>query len=73
MNQTIRDIIKNNHMINQYLKEESYEYQYLYRDASYIKKIEKHAKRKYHGTGIDKITRLKNNLDFINTFMSVLE
>lgn len=73
MNQNIRNIIKNNQMINQYLKEESYEYKYLYRDESYIKEIEKHAKRKYQGTSIDKINRLKNNLEFIKTFMSVIE
>lgn len=73
MNHMIREKINNNRMINQYLKEESYEYKYLYRDSSYINNIEKNAKKKYEGTSIDKINKLKNNLEFIKLFMSVLE
>ena len=66
-------IIKNNPMIKQFLREESYHYKYLYRDDNYIKKVEQLAKEKYGLTISNKIENFKNTLNLINTFMSVID
>lgn len=66
-------IIKNNPMIKQFLREESYHYKYLYRDDNYIKKVEQLAKEKYGLTVSNKIENFKNTLNLINTFMSVID
>ena len=66
-------IIKNNEMINRFLREESYHYKYLYRDDNYIKEVERLAKIKYKLTVNDKIDNIKNTINLINTFMSVIE
>jgi len=66
-------IIKNDPIINRFLREESYHYKYLYRDDNYIKKVKQLALEKYHLTLNDKIDNLKNNLKLINTFMSVID
>ncbi len=73
MNEETIYIIKNNPMIRQFLKEESYHYKYLYRDDNYIKTIERLAKEKYGLTISNKIENFKNTLNLINAFMSVIE
>ena len=73
MNKELIYIIKNNEMINKFLKEESYNYKYLYRDNTYIKTIENLAKEKYKLTLSDKISNIGNTLTLINTFMSVID
>ncbi len=73
MNEETIYIIKNNPMIRQFLKEESYHYKYLYRDDNYIKTIERLAKEKYGLTITNKIENFKNTLNLINAFMSVIE
>lgn len=73
MNEETIYIIKNNPMIRQFLKEESYHYKYLYRDDNYIKTIERIAKEKYGLTISNKIENFKNTLNLINAFMSVIE
>ena len=73
MSEEIIYIIKNNEIINRFLKEESYHYKYLYRDNNYIKEIERLARMKYKLTIIDKMENFKNIINLINTFMSVIE
>ena len=73
MSEEIIYIIKNNEIINRFLKEESYHYKYLYRDNNYIKTIEKLAKEKYKLTLSDKISNISNTINLINTFMSVID
>ena len=73
MDKEIVNIIRNNPIIYNFLREESYHYKYLYRDPNYIKKIENLAKEKYKLTTVDKIERLKDNINLINTFLSVIE
>ena len=73
MSEDIIYIIKNNEIINRFLKEESIHYKYLYRDNNYIKTIERLAKEKYKLTLSDKISNLNNTLTLINTFMSVID
>ena len=66
-------IIKNNPIINRFLREESYHYKYLYRDDNYIKVVERLAKEKYKLTINDKINNLKDNIKLIKAFMSVID
>ena len=65
--------IKKNKVVYSYLREHSYEYQKLYREDDYYKELEEKAKEYYKERPIDKIERLKNQLELINTFMSVIE
>jgi hypothetical protein len=64
-------IIKNNPIINRFLREESYHYKYLYRDDNYIKIVERKAKEKYKLTITDKLENLKDNLKLIKLFMNI--
>ena len=64
-------IIKNNPIINRFLREESYHYKYLYRDDNYIKIVERKAKKKYKLTITDKLENLKDNLKLIKLFMNI--
>ena len=73
MNEETIYIIKNNPIINRFLREESHYYKYLYRDNNYIKTIERLAKEKYGLTISNKIENIKNTINFINTFMSVID
>ncbi len=73
MNEETIYIIKNNPIINRFLREESYHYKYLYRDNNYIKTIERLAKEKYGLTISNKIENIKNTINLINTFMSVID
>ena len=66
-------IIKNNQIINNLLREESFHYKYLYRDDNYIKELEKKAKEKYKLRLVDKIDNLKNTITLINTFINVID
>lgn len=65
-------IIKTNPIVYNYLRDESIHYKFLYRDPNHIKIIENLAKEKYKLRSIDKIEKLKNNIDLIKTFMDVL-
>ena len=65
--------IKNNKMLYEYLKNNSYHFKELYRDDNYLKKVEYLAKEYYNERGIDKIEKIKNKLDLLNTIMSVID
>lgn len=72
MNLEIFHQIKNNPIIYNYLREDSIHYKYLYRNPNHIKEIEALAKEKYKLRSVDKIEKLKNNIDLIKSFMDVL-
>jgi len=65
--------IRNNPIVYSYLREDSYQYKYLYRNSNYIKEIEAMAKERYQLRGVDRIEKLSNNLDLIRTFMDVFQ
>lgn len=67
------EYIKNTPYIYDFLREESYHYKYLYRDDNYLKTIERLAKEKYKLTLKDKLERLNNSLNLINTFIDVMD
>lgn len=64
--------IRNNPIIYNYLREDSYHYKYLYRNPQHLKKIEELAKERYKLRSVDKIDKLKNNIELLKTFMDVL-
>ena len=69
MSEEVIYIIKNNEIINRFLREESYHYKYLYRDDNYIYEIERLAKEKYKLTTIDKI---QDKINLIKLFIEFL-
>jgi len=64
--------IKNNPLIYNYLREDSYQYKHIFRNDESLKTIENLAKEKYKLRSVDKIEKLKNNIDLIKTFIDVL-
>lgn len=64
--------IRNNPIIYSYLREDSYHYKYIYRNPNHLKTIEGLAKERYKLRSVDKIDKIKNNIDLIKTFMDVL-
>ena len=73
MDKEILNKIRNNPLIYNYLRENSYEYQGLYRDKKYIKEIEKKAKIKYKETIPDKIEKLTEKINLLESFMSIMK
>lgn len=73
MNKELLNKIRSNKLIYSYLREDSSHYKKLLRDPNYIKEVERLAKEFYKETSIDKIERLKDKIDLINTFIGVFE
>ena len=73
MNQKIISIIKNNSMVYRYLRENSYEYLYLFRDDNYIETIEKESKKLYQEPLERKIEKLQKNINIINSFINIMD
>ena len=66
-------IIRSNPNIYKYLRENSYWYKYLYRNPSLIKNLEEEMIKKYKLTTEDKLQRLSNSINIINSFMDVFK
>ncbi len=73
MNQRTISIIKNNSMVYRYLRENSYEYLYLFRDDHYIETIEKESKKLYQEPLERKIEKLQKNINLINSFINIMD
>ena len=73
MNQKTISIIKNNPMIYRYLRENSYEYLYLFRDDNYLETIEKKTKKLYQEPLERKIEKLQKNINLINSFINIMD
>jgi len=69
MSQEILKYIREHPYIYQYLREDSKEYQYLFQDNNYIYELEKKAKEKYKIRFIDKLDKLGNTFQMIQTFL----
>ena len=57
----------------QFLRENSYWYKYLNRSNNYYKEFINDMKNKYKLTTQDKINKVINNINMINTFLDVLK
>ena len=66
-------IIRSNPNIYRYLRENSYWYKYLFRNPNLIKNLEEEMIKKYKLTTEDKLERLSNSMNIINTFMDVFK
>lgn len=73
MNQRTISIIKNNSMVYRYLRENSYEYLYLFRDDNYLETIEKKSKKLYQEPLERKIEKLQKNINLINSFINIMD
>ena len=56
-----------------YLRENSYWYKYLNRSNIYYKEFINNMKKEYKLTTNDKINKIMNNINMINTFLDVLK
>ena len=64
--------IKNNELIYRYLRENSSWYKYLNRSSSYLKQVEEEAKKHFEVRTEDKLRKLSNNIEKVQTFLEIL-
>ncbi len=67
------EVIRNNPIIYQYLRDNSSWYKELNRNSNVVDNILKEAKKYYKVRGIDKLERAIEQIDMITTFMDVLK
>lgn len=65
--------IDNNPNLKRYLKENSYWYNALNRDPSYIKYMEEEMKKKYQLTAEDRLKKMNNNITLIKEFLDIVK
>lgn len=65
--------IKTNESLYRYLREDSSWYKLLNRDRKYLKELESTIKEKYSVSIEDRIKKLSDNIDLVNSFLDVLK
>lgn len=65
--------IRNNKMYKDYLRSHSYWYKILTREPGRISEFENEAKHFYKLTTVDKISRVVDTLELVQSFMSALK
>lgn len=65
--------IKNDKMLQKYIRENSYWYKILNRNPNMINTMVDQMKEKYKLTTADKINNISEKLDLIKTFMNILK
>ncbi len=65
--------IDNNPNLKRYLKENSYWYNILNRNPSYIKFMEEEMRKKYKLTTEDKLKKMNNNITLIKEFLDIIK
>ena len=73
MNLSTQFKIKNNPLLQKYIRENSYRSKYLNRKPNLLTEMEKEMKEKYKLTTSDKINNISEKLDLIRTFMNVMK
>ena len=73
MNLSTQFKIKNNPMLQKYIRENSYWYKNLNRNPDLIEVLTDEMKEKYKLTTADKINNLGQKLELISTFINVLK
>ena len=66
-------MIDSDNSLKRYLYEESYWYKYLNRDPEYYKEFVSNMKDKYKLNTSDKINKMLNNINMLQTFLDVLK
>lgn len=72
MNLNNQIIINKNPLLKRYLRENSYYYKVLNRNPEYINEMYKEMQKKYKLTINDRLEKVKDNLNMINSFMDIL-
>ena len=65
-------ILKENMYLKKFLRENSYYYKNLNREPNFIFKLSKLMKEEYKLTLPDRLDKIKNNINMINTFMDII-
>lgn len=65
-------VINKNPLLKRYLRENSYYYKYLNRNPEIIKDLFKEMQKQYKLTLNDRLDKVKDNLNMINSFMDIL-
>lgn len=73
MTKELLKYIRRHKYIYNYLRENSNEYIYLYRDNSYINTIKKKAKEKYKLRYTDKLDSISSKINMISTLIDVIK
>ena len=66
-------IINKNPLLKKYLREHSYYYKLLNRDSSLIKELINNMEKEYKLTSKDKIDRVVDNLNMLNSFIDIIK
>ena len=73
MNLEVQFKIKNNPLLGQYIRENSYWYKILNRNPESIKKMTEDMKKAYKLTFEDKVDDLSNKINLVRAFMETLK
>ena len=73
MDSKIQFILDSNPLIKRYLREHSYYYKNLIRDSNFINNITDLMKKEYHLTFSDKLNKIKDDINLVNSFMDIIK
>ena len=65
--------IRANHLVYSYLRENSFEYEYLLRDENYYRELDRKARVFYKKTYNDMLDNFTNKLNMIEIFLNILK
>ena len=73
MDSKIAFILDSNPLIKRYLREHSYYYKNLIRNSNFINNITDLMKKEYHLTLSDKLNKIKDDINLVNSFMDIIK
>lgn len=73
MNLQTQFTIKNNYLLQRYIREHSYWYKILNRNPEFLSKMEEDMRKEYKLTAADKINDISEKLTLIQTFMNMIK
>jgi len=68
----VLNYIRNHDYIYYFLRQDSSYYEYIFKDNNYIYELDKIVKEKYHIRYSDKLDKISNSIQMINTFLDIL-
>ena len=73
MNIKIQFMLDSNPLLKRYLREHSVYYKNIIRNPESINEIIELMKKEYHLTLPDKLSKIKDNISFVNSFMDIIK
>ena len=73
MNIKVQYFLENNPYLKKYLREHSFYYKHLIRHPEFINELYNEMKKNYKLTLPDKLDKLKNDINMLNTVMDILK